>query len=425
MPPTLRRGDLGADAANTVGDSRSPASGAVHTELDKLNPYQSEPLLNYFARHRTPPSLLLLVVVLLLALPVLAAGIDGTLLVPDVHTWVSDSSVLLLFGKAQSTSASISLLRDYTALSVVISAGLTVPLMYLNSRFMNRLVTNLVTRGSDRLDPQEAATLKACIAGLNNGYARTGRLSILYIIASALMAWCLYLTLANPDSFRRLVSAGSQRATIDWWASYQDGHILSFIVWMAVGSISVYIYLKNNAMGYGFLYFFWKTRTLRWYGVDELNQDGFYGWLELRKLLISVYLAIMLSGLAALCYLSNLNAVIVGPSLLVLWVLLVLALSIPALGITPLVLLKRVIARYQTERADVVRAQFVEAVRELPNSSPQYLEAMEHSRARMTMVREVRPRLFRPFTLVIALVVYIIPVASLILTVASTFHWVP
>jgi len=184
------------------------------------------------------------------------------------------------------------------------------------------------------------------------------------------------------------------------------------VTFLAVGSVIVYIFLKHNVLGYVFVSFFYRVRTVTWYGVDELNEDGYYGWKPLRTLLISVYVSVLISLVAFLSLFSviNVRAIWLEFPLLLLYIV-----GVPAYVLGPLYLLNRVVSRFKAEEGDKVRTRFMTKASGLAPESSELRALEEEARTEMSRIRTIRPQLFRPRSVFVGGVVYVIPIVTLVL----------
>jgi hypothetical protein len=379
----------------------------------KVNPYLVDPVLARLKKHRTAPGWLLLAVPLMLTPVFLAAAVQSDLSHPGgIELLMQD--VRVLFGAQPAHRSNYyPLLRDYLSLVTVLATSLTVPLVYLNCGFMQDLLGQLNKWDVVRSDEGSFRVVEGELRSLNQRFIKCGRYSVACLLIGLLCALGLYAMYVVGGVFGRLSGTGNAASSaIVWWASFGDANVVGAVAFLTVGTVSMYIYIKSNLLGYCMLLFFYRIRAVAWYGVDNLNEDGYHGWLALRRLMMSVYLAIFMSGVNAATLALVLDLTFAWLALPVIALFLA---SLPAHALTPLVLLNRIISEYKKARAAELRARFKVATARMARTSHEYKELEALAKEEMSAIRNVHPRLFRPSSVIAAFALYVVPVVSLIL----------
>ncbi|SEQ04509.1 hypothetical protein [Microlunatus flavus] len=379
----------------------------------EARPFLAEPFFDLVERRGYPRIVLFgLLVVFGLLLAIGAESSHEFWAAGSLARTVADFKIIVGYAPSDNLNY-FPLSRDYTAISVSLGAALTVPLIFRNCTLMRSMVQNLVSWDAQSSDGPPAKRVRAEIEELNRSFERAGRSgSVICVALSVLSAVFLYLTFDRQGAFGALATLPSA-ADADWWASVREGHWIAAVSWLLVCSACCYIFIKNNVLGYCFLRFFWRIRNDAWFGVDPLNEDGYHGWRPLRRLLASVYVAILLSGLPAIVYgqsIGSSSVVYAAP------ILALLLASIPLLGVAPLVLLKVIGDRYRATQAADIRRAFEERTAQVARDSPRYWREVTEARTRVALVAEMRPRLFRPAVIVIVAALYVVPLVSFVTT---------
>jgi hypothetical protein len=406
--------DLSVQGNAPVVSTGTSGLQLAHT-YPTVDPYASEPIFAAMRRRKIPPIVLFLIFPLVFVPVMTAAARQGDLTHPQGLHRFSDDLRVLVGADPRISSNYFPLLRDYSSMMTVISATLTVPLVYLNCGYMGELLRQLTTWDSQQTDPGTAKVISRELQRVNTSFAFCGWLSWPALAASAATTLGLYASYLRSDSFQRLMGRPLPRSggQPEWWASYREGHYASAVTFLIFGSVLLYVFIKNNLLGYCFIRFFIKVRHVDWYGVDPLNEDGYYGWRSLRRLLVSAYTSILLTVIAAISLFMIIN---IRSSWLASPILLLLLASIPGFVLGPLYLLGRVIERYKSSKCEDIRVRFRTDTAGLSPLSAEYRRLEAEARDDVSIVRNVRPRLFRPTSVIAAVTLYIIPVASFVLS---------
>jgi len=253
----------------------APSSSTGLSDFPAVNPYAVEPLFDALHNRARPaaagqapsgavaaPWLLFAVPILLVPVLLTAYWEDSLFTAEGFGRVIADFQTFAGY-RAADGSTSFPLFRDYTSLIVVVSAGVTVPLVYLNCGYMKVLLGQIFKWDEHQLSAATANKIRLELDRLNLLYRRNGRLSPLYAGASTLSSGLLYLTFLSDGSFRRLVDP-VVTTPVDWWADYGQGRIPAAIAWISIGSVCIYIFVKNNVLGYCFLVFFIRIRSEPW-----------------------------------------------------------------------------------------------------------------------------------------------------------------
>jgi hypothetical protein len=277
-----------------------------------LDVFEGDATLRFLAQHNIAPRVLLLIAPFFLLLLIVISAADGHLATGDLAgLWCQDIGHYLLSPNwpcmtRQSNSTSIPLFRDLSSLGCAVILGISPYLVYSQWLGIRDLYPAMNSQGliSFRDDVANAEGLfRREISLANQYFARAGRRSA-STMASA--AACMLLVVASQryGVFPSLAPARlgltaqdtwSKEAYAHWWANF-DSAIAGWLAYFAIGTLGLYFIITMNVIGSRAVILVWRTRKLITYSADPDNRDGYYGWLQARKILAPTYIALALHG---------------------------------------------------------------------------------------------------------------------------------
>ena len=388
-------------AARATDDRGSGAAGPAWPDLRIASP-AAMPFVGWLV-HRSPRAgrvwLLLWPAAIVLTLVVVNAG-QGTLVAGGTTTYP--------------------LLRDYTSLILLGALALAVPISYLEVSWIESFLRRFAEGGLLPAEPRQRAILRAGLRTTNEQLRRIGRgrprvLFLVFAIgwAALLVHWArggIYGFLRPPGS-TSTVREFALAAYGGWWARPGAGTAAGFVAYFVYSVMLAYLIAKQNVVGVLFTHLFVRLDRAGFeYSIDFYNEDGWYGWGFMRRLLLVVYVNSAGGGIGYLALL-----VFFSPGR---WVI--------ALAFAPLWaaagwyiwrsadLHRRAVNGYRhRERARLLRA--IDTSRAVDPGRQGELVAAVHER-RLADVLAIRPRLFRTREAVVFVLVYLSPA---VITVVS------
>lgn len=309
------------------------------------------------------------------------------------------------------------LLRDYPTLATLITASATIPVMFATCKPMNEQI-DAVRRwegirsdgGTTSVKPMATHVLES-----RNFFHSMGRKWWIFLIFGTISIHALHTAFMQPSSFQLLSSGSEGPVMVEWWAA-DDSDIRNRLAYYVSGSLLLYVFIRNNMLGYAYLRFWIRLDKDGWFGIDVLNGDGYYGWAPLRRVLIRVYVAMLLSAVATISLFSvlDLRGFVLGSPILLLFLF-----SIPMHGLVPLYLLKRNGERWQGSRIEDLRRRFAIDSAGLNQAEAPYLACEGAYREAVERILAMKIRIFRPVSLLVALVGYVVTLAPAFLGASS------
>jgi hypothetical protein len=137
----------------------------------------------------------------------------------------------------------------------------------------------------------------------NQYFVRAGRRSgntmaaaaacMLLVVASQRYGVFPSLAPAKPSQVTQ--AAWSKAAYVQWWANFASG-ISGWLVYFAIGMLGLYFIITMNVIDSRVVILIWRTWQFITYSADPDNRDGYYGWLQARKILAPTYAALRYMG---------------------------------------------------------------------------------------------------------------------------------
>jgi len=141
-----------------------------------------------------------------------------------------------------------------------------------------------------------------------------------------------------------------------WWAS--NNHLLGLATYFVVASFGLYVIICQNIVGVVTVYFVIAMFSCAHIDADWTNQDGRHGWRPIAEIFRTVYLSLILHGLALIVIL-----VAIGPAQYV-WVFGMLAIWLivtPLYLLAPYAVFRRVERAAKSARSDYLAGRLVAA----------------------------------------------------------------
>ncbi|MGQ0680264.1 MAG: hypothetical protein ACT4OM_11545 [Actinomycetota bacterium] len=241
---------------------------------------------------------------LLIALMLLAVNLwQGTLGHP--HGWsllgsdVGNITMPFLFVSAGVPS--FPLLRDSVTILSLFLLGANFCVLYRQWEHMEHLVPLLIKgKVLKFVDPD---SFDEAVKINNDRYKSASRFWSVYgalilalIIQAAQKNYGIYWGLGPNDDDGRRLEGWTIEAYSGWWASLPD-HPLGFVAYTITVSFVLYYAIAQNQVGISFTRLFWDQRNNLQVDLDLANPDGCWGWRPLRKLMITVYFAVLANTL--------------------------------------------------------------------------------------------------------------------------------
>lgn len=298
--------------ASAAPEGGSTTSSTVAPERLELAVFEGESTLRFLARHKVPPSVLLLIPVVAITAMAIISSAEHRFTMNGLSTaWCHDMAHRLILRPKWSClrhpelSPAFPLLRDAASLvAAVILAG-TPYLMYRQWLGMRDLYPTMMRRGV--LQFASAGDSESAFLGrldeVNNYFTQAGRRSVIQAttamlcILLAVMAerQGLYPSLAPTSLGEAARSTWTRNAYSTWWANFDSG-TWGWLIYVLIGYCGIYYIITMNIIGGRVVIFIWRTRKLVTYGADPENRDGYFGWLQARKILAPTYTAVALHG---------------------------------------------------------------------------------------------------------------------------------
>jgi len=278
--------------------SASPSPGQHPLQLDIFAPHGVLQKFRFMGRSRT--ALVATALASLLAF-LLAAAADGNLiqgslhkiLCQDARSYVNAShKICNSYGFAQDIVA----LRDLGTLAVACLLPLTIPLMFRQWEGITHFLRAMDERGILRIGDRTQVDHEVSLC--NQYFRRWGSWNPLVCLVAVLFMLLVVGAEASGRVYPILKTSSRGYGVLPehWWASIIGPH-LAGILYFTVGFVVIYIILLQNVHGARVVFLLWRLRTLVIYEADVTNQDGSYGWSEVKAILFATWSLTIVHGL--------------------------------------------------------------------------------------------------------------------------------
>lgn len=207
--------------------------------------------------------------------------------------------------------------RDVLTIVAMYLLSLTPLLIYVMWSGYARMLSAMYTARALTLDPADLQNVNASIGRCNRDIRRIGYAAPL-VLCALIAVMAVFHHMENTSGMFPLLvpgdgtgQSGARAAYDHWWASAG----FAAVVYQAVFVYGIYLITQQNLVGIRIIWCLFRARHDLRFEADRFNQDGYYGWSQVRKSLTAVYVELAIHGLAMACVFVNLPTdVVVGPS---------------------------------------------------------------------------------------------------------------
>lgn len=286
---------------------------AQSTEPLELHVFEGDAALKFLADRNIAPGLLLLLLPIFFLLLIIVSAGDGRLTTSNLSgLWCQDVGHYLFSPnwpcmRHQDSTANFPLFRDIPSLSCAAILGISPYLVYRQWLGIRDLFPTMSRQGllgyrTDKPNAERSFLHEIELANLY--FARAGRRSSNAMAAAAV---CMLLVAASqrygifpslsPITHSAIAQhAWSKEVYAHWWANFNSS-IAGWLAYLPIGTFGLYFIIAMNVIGGRVVILIWRTKSFVVYSADPDNRDGYYGWLQARKILAPTYIALAVHGL--------------------------------------------------------------------------------------------------------------------------------
>lgn len=370
-------------------------------------------------------ALLLVAPGICLGLLFLANIVQGTVTAPR-SSGLTDIAYALHLTDTPPEPTPYPLMRDLTSLVLFFILGLTVWVVHVQWKRMERAIPEMLESGAISSEAENLQKIRELMVRANAKLKKQGALGGLYVLAAVLIMLFIIIGELRSGIFeviadRSLSEEDRLQVALEaygsWWAGFPN-HLLGGVSYFLLGTIGVYVILLQNAVGFVCIQLVWRMRNLR-FGIDRFDGDGAGGWSPIGRVLSTVYLSLLFHafGISLVLFIvMGRNGWPFAAALLAIW-----AGVAPTYVFFPLWVFRRAM-RYEKEEA--VR-QYLTGARSLLDASDEVsgsdqvvYEALARNGA--ASIRKIRTIPLRPAELYGAIFGQLLPISAVMLEVYLT-----
>lgn len=345
---------------------------------------------------------------------------QGTLLHPGGAQLDSDLRAILLREEPTSFLTEFSLLRDYPSLLLYPMVAVWLISLFVQWTVIERFIPSAISSGVIQPKTRQSEAIAGHVADLNESIDKMRRNTTSYVLAAIGLTVLVLFAQTRVGIFGVLSPADagaewSRDAYRQWWGSHQNP--LGFVTYYSSMFIAMYYLLKQNLIGVITVRGFRRIAKISTFHFDLTNLDGYYGWGLFRSGIQTIYLSVLTVVVA----IAGLVLVVSIGQLAWLGVLILVLVFFSPIFLGAMI--SSVMKRLRAEKRRVVRLIEDELVgNDRSSKGRQVTDATTSITALHELVSIVRsaPTIpFRPRGLVAAVFLYAVPLASLILAIAT------
>lgn len=283
------------------------AESDVSRALNQLDPFQRDKLFRTLRFRGFGPGWVAVIWVSIMAGTSIVNYFQGTLFHKDGAALLTLDALEIAFPFVEIAPdrAGFPLLRDSVTLLSLSLLSFNICVLYRQWELMQRLITDLIDNRVVRI--VDVPAFNKAVERNNDRFRSGGKVWSVYgalilalIIQGVQNSQGIYWGLA-PSNLRgdqlREWSLGSYD---QWWAS--SANPIGFVAYTITVAILLYYAIAQNQVGVSVTRLFWEQRANLDLNINLLNPDGRWGWLPLRKLMRTVYIAVLVNMLVLLWF---------------------------------------------------------------------------------------------------------------------------
>jgi hypothetical protein len=230
-----------------------------------------------------------------------AASIDGHLLQSHLPTIICRDALTYLQAKhvchRYSLSRQMWALRDLPSLILLFLVPMTVPLAIRQWENISCFLSAMADRGILTVSNEKLVygEISACNSYFLKWAARNP-----VVVMAAILAVLLIVRSQTTGSVYPFLEVSHHSYGIaphNWWLTL-DGVSVAGMLFFAVGVVVVYVIFIQTIQGSRVVLLLWRTRSAMVADVDVESSDGYYGWSEVRGILLATWSLIIIHGIS-------------------------------------------------------------------------------------------------------------------------------